>query len=80
MKTKLKNLYEVSFVMICLSFVVLIISIFELVDGLSYSKIMLMLTSLIFMCFASQARLSINKSDLTEECNNMAKKTRSKRS
>lgn len=69
MTKKLKTLQESSTIMGGVSAIAIGISFFELADGLSYSKIMLTLVSVLLLCFAVQTNCSLRKQEIGEQCN-----------
>ncbi|MGY0314270.1 hypothetical protein ACV4QK_20585 (plasmid) [Alteromonas macleodii] len=69
MTKKLKTLQESSMIMIGVSAIAIVISLVENFDGLSYSKIMLLLVSVLLFCFAVQTYFTLRKQKIGEECN-----------
>lgn len=64
---ELKTLQESSTIMGGVGAIAIVISFFELADGLSYAKIMLTLLSVLLLCFAVQTNFSLRKQEIGEE-------------
>ena len=69
MTKKLKTLQESSMIMIGVSAIAIVISLVENFDELSYSKIMLLLVSVLLFCFAVQTYFTLRKQLIGEQCN-----------